>query len=78
MGWVIMTTGSLIVWQAPGLVANPLLVTAVGAVLPGLGLGTAVFFHSPIDVPPWGYLDEGVDAFSFGFSMASVATEAAG
>lgn len=72
-----MTTGSLIAWQAPGLVANPLLVTAMGAVLPGLGLGITVFFHSPLDVPPFGYIDEGVDAAFFGFSAAALAPEAA-
>ncbi len=49
----------------------------MGAALAGLGLGIAVFFHSPLDVPPVGYIDEGVDAAFFGLSVASVAAEAA-
>jgi hypothetical protein len=75
IGFAIATIGFFIAWQAPGLVANDLVVTAVDAALAGLGI--AVFFDSPLDIPPIGYLDEGVDAAFFGFSVASVAAEAA-
>lgn len=78
VGWAISALGFLIAWQVPGLVANDLVVTAVGAALAGLGLGIAVIFDSPLDVPPMGYLDEGVDAAFFGFSVASVVAEAVG
>lgn len=78
VGWVLAAAGFFIASQVPGLVANPLLVTAMGAALSGLGLGIAVLFHSPLDVPPIGYIDEGVDAVFFGFSLASVLAEATG
>lgn len=77
MRWMIAAVGFLITWQTPDVVADTLLVTALGATLAGLGLGIAVFFHSPLDVPPFGYIDEGVDAAFFGFSAAALATEAA-